>query len=109
MAIDIRKISQRIFADEKWYLERTEQEEQFTGILESVTPPSGPAGRPALSFVLRRVEGCDLQVYAAGIENVLCALVGHQISIRGKLIHFNQVDFAIELWIGEIETLPTEG
>jgi len=74
-----------------------------------VTPPSGPAGRPALSFVLRTVEGFDLQVYVAGIENVLWALVGRQISIRGKLIDFNQVGFAIELWIGEIETLPING
>jgi hypothetical protein len=107
--IDIRKISQRIFADEKWYLERPEQEEQITGVLATVTPPSGPAGRPALSFALERIEGCDLQVYAAGIENVLCALVGRQISIRGKVIDFHQAGFAIELWIGEIETLPTEG
>ena len=94
---------QRVFAYESWYLERDEPEEQFVGILEPVTPPSGPAGRPALSFVLR-TEARDLPVYAAGIERVLGALAGRPVSIRGKRIDFQRHGFAIELWIGEIIT-----
>jgi hypothetical protein len=101
-------LSQRVFAGKTWYLERPEPEEQLAGILESVTPPSGPVGRPALSFVLRRTGAGDLPVYAAGIERVLGALAGRPVSIRGKRIDFQRAGFAIELWIGEIEAGSTE-
>lgn len=99
---------QRLFAGEAWYLERPEQEERFVGTLEPVTPPSGPAGRPTLSFVLRRTGADDLPMYAAGIESVLGALAGRPVSIRGKRIDFQRAGFAIELWIGEIESGSAE-
>jgi len=101
-------LAQRAFAGEAWYIERPEPEEQLTGILEPVTPPFGPAGRPALSFVLRRTGAGDLPVYAAGIESLLGALAGRPVSIRGKRIDFQRAGFAIELWIGEIEAWVPE-
>lgn len=97
-------MTERVFADKGWYAERPELEESLSGILERVTPPSGPAGRPALSFVLRRSGAVDLPVYAAGIEGVLDGFAGRPVSIRGKRVDFERPGFATELWIGEIVT-----
>jgi len=101
-------LSQCVFADQEWYVERQEKEEQFVGVLEPVAPPSGPAGRPALSFVLRRAGAEDLPVYSAGIERVLSALAGHRVSIQGKRIDFHRPGFEAELWIGEIVLSDTQ-
>jgi len=101
-------LSQCVFADQEWYVERQEKEEQFVGFLEPVAPPSGPAGRPALSFVLRRAGAEDLPVYSAGIERVLSALAGHRVSIQGKRIDFHRAGFEAELWIGEIVLSDTQ-
>jgi hypothetical protein len=94
---------QQLFAREAWYIDRPEPEEQLAGVLERMTPPGGPAGRAALSFVLRRAGDADLPVYAAGVEHALGALEGRSVSIRGKRVDFQNAGFAIELWIGEIE------
>jgi len=96
------EVTQRIFASEPWYLERSEPEEQFTGFLEPVMSPSGPAGRPALSYVLHTHRG-DLPVYAAGVEEFLKSLVGLPVIVRGKRISFPLARIATELWIGEIQ------
>ena len=101
-------MSQCVFADQAWYVERQEKEEQFVGVLEPVAPPSGPAGRPGLSFVLRRERAEDLPVYSAGIEPVLSALAGHRVSIQGKRIDFQRAGFEAELWIGEILLSDTQ-
>lgn len=108
MPIDPRKLPKRVFASEAWYIERPEQEQQFIGILEPMTSTSGPAGRPALSFVLKRTAADDLLVYAGGIEKVLASFSGCLVFIRGKQIDFKQAGFAVELWIGEIRTEPTK-
>jgi hypothetical protein len=99
---DGKEVGQRVFAGKAWYVERPEPEELLAGILERVRPPSGPAGRPALSFVLRRAGAGDLPVYAAGVERVLGAFAGRPVSIRGKRVDFERAGFAIELWTGEI-------
>jgi hypothetical protein len=96
-------LAQRIFADKAWYLERPEPEEQFSGILEPVTPPSDPAGRPALSFILRNTRVGDLPVYAAGKERVLGEFAGRPILVCGKRIDFQRPGFEVELWVGEIK------
>ncbi len=96
-------MGQRVFAGKAWYAERPEPEERFAGILEPVQPPSGPAGRPGLSFVLRRAGAADLPVYAAGVERVLGAFTGRPVSIRGKRVDFESAGFATELWAGDIE------
>jgi hypothetical protein len=94
-----------VFAGEEWYRERPEPEEQFAGTLEPVTLPSGPAGRPALSYILRTGDE-DLPVYAAGAAPLLGSLVGHQVIVLGKRIDFTLSGFGMELWIGEIEVVP---
>ncbi len=100
-------MSYEIFAREPWYLERPEPEEAFTGFLEPVTFPSGPAGRPALSLVLH-TETADLPVYAAGVEGVLRQLIGRPVIVWGKRVDFRPAGFGIELWIREIEAAPLE-
>lgn len=95
---------QRIFREKAWYIERQEREEHFAGIIESLTPASGPANRPSLSFVLRRLGQPDLPIYAAEIESILKKFVGRKVSIVGKQIDFQQQRFSTELWIGEIFT-----
>lgn len=95
-------MTKQVFADERWYIERPEPEEHFTGTLEPVKPPSGPAGRPALSYILRTGSG-ELSVYAVGIEELLGSFAGITVSIIGKCIDFTHDGFALELWIGEIK------
>ena len=95
-------MAQRVFANEKWYIERSEPEERFAGTLEPVTPPSGLASRSALSYVLRTGVG-ELPIYATGIEGLLGSLVGRPAIIRGKPIDFSSVGFTVEVWIGEID------
>ena len=96
-------MGQRVFAGKAWYVERPEPEEQLAGILERLKPPSGPAGRPSLSFVLRRSGAADLPVYAAGVERMLGAFAGRPVFIRGKRVDFERAGFGNELWTGEIE------
>jgi hypothetical protein len=95
-------MGQRVFANEGWYIERPEPEEQLAGTLEPVTVPLGPAGRPALSYLLR-TAGEELPVYAAGVELILGSLAGCSVNVLGKRIDFSYAGFATELWIAEIE------
>ena len=97
---------QHVFANKEWYIERPEPEERLTGTLEPVTSPSGPAGRPALSYVLLTGAG-KLPVYAAGVERLLGSLVGRPVIVLGKRIDFSPAGFVMELWIGEIEISPS--
>lgn len=94
-------MTNKIFADKDWYLERPEPEETVHGILQPRAVNPGPGGRPALAYVLSQPGG-ELPVYSAQIESLLEDLAGLPITLRGKRVDMRAEGFGVELWIGEI-------
>ena len=89
-----------MFAHESWYRERAEPEARHEGVLAPRRHVTGPGDRGGLDFVLRGATG-EVLVYSEGIADRLAPLVGRTIVVHGKLV---EVDGALELWIGRLET-----
>lgn len=90
-----------IFADESWYRARPEREEEYTGTLRKVQPPSGPNSRSALRYTFQ-TGSQSLAVYAPSAIRQLDRAAGSRITARGKLVDLRSEGFGVELWIGSI-------
>lgn len=92
-----------IFANESWYRERREPEQEFTGILRKSQPVEGPDTRNTLIYTLE-TNTQSFAVYAAGVKEKLDRLTGMRVIIRGKLVDLRSEGFGVELWIATART-----
>jgi hypothetical protein len=90
-----------VFAEESWYRERPEREEQRVGVLRKTQPRTGPNSRSALRYTFQDRKAI-LPVYApaeiANIERV----IGKRITAVGKTVDLRSEGFGLEFWIGSI-------
>lgn len=91
-----------IFANESWYHERPEPEQEQTGILERRKPETGPNSRSALRYSFRARKR-SLDVYAPGTDR-LSRFVGAPIIALGKIVDLRSEGFGVEFWIASIRT-----
>jgi hypothetical protein len=91
-----------IFANESWYHERPEPEQEQTGILERRKPETGPNSRSALRYSFRARKR-SLDVYAPGTDR-LSRFVGAPITALGKIVDLRSEGFGVEFWIASIRT-----
>ena len=92
-----------IFANESWYRERGEPEQELTGTLRKSQPVEGPDTRSALIYTLETGTQ-SFAVYAAGVKGKLDRFTGMRVTVRGKLIDLRGEGFGMELWIATIRT-----
>lgn len=91
-----------IFANESWYHERPEPEQEQTGILERRKPETGPNSRSALRYSFRARKR-SIDVYAPGTDR-LSRFVGAPIIALGKIVDLRSEGFGVEFWIASIRT-----
>ena len=91
-----------IFANENWYRERPEPEQEQTGVLERRKPATGPNSRSALRYNFRAGKR-SLAVYAPGADR-LGRLVGMPITALGKVVDLRSEGFGVEFWIASIRS-----
>src|SRR6476661_8725164 len=89
-----------IFANESWYQERPEPEQEQTGILEKRKPETGPNSRSALRYSFRAGQR-SLDVYAPGADR-LSRFVGAPVTALGKIVDLRSEGFGVEFWIASI-------
>ncbi|HMR33533.1 MAG TPA: hypothetical protein PKA13_19915 [Geminicoccaceae bacterium] len=92
---------QVVHADEDWYRERPEREGEWRGELRPRHVPHGPAGRPALRYVLVTASG-EIAVYDPTSSPLLTRLSGEKVIVRAKLVDLAAEGAGKELWVGEI-------
>jgi hypothetical protein len=92
-----------IFANESWYRERREPEQELSGTLRKSQPVQGPDTRSALIYSLE-TNTQSFAVYAAGVKEKLDRFTGTRVTVRGKLIDLRSEGFGVELWIATART-----
>lgn len=92
-----------IYAEEDWYRDRAEPEQQWSGILRKREPDPGPSARQALLFTLESGDR-RLLIYAAGVTAKLAPFSGRRVTARAKLVDLRSEGYGLELWIATIQT-----
>ena len=90
-----------IDADEPWYRERSEAEQEWRGVLRKREREGGPGSRDSLRFMLQTRDRV-LTVYGAGAGGRLSRFTGKRIVARAKLVDLRSEGFGQELWIGSV-------
>jgi hypothetical protein len=91
-----------IFANESWYHERPEPEQEQTGVLERRKPDTGPNSRSALRYNFRAGKR-SLDVYAPSADR-LGRFVGTPITALGKVVDLRSEGYGVEFWIASIRS-----
>jgi hypothetical protein len=91
----------RVFAEQSFYLRRSEPEEHFIGVFQPASVQEGPNTR---DMPFKLVVGTDkFRVYVAGFDiETLRPYVGHEVEVIGKRIDQRKEGYGIEIWIATI-------
>lgn len=90
--------------DASWYLERSEPEEVWEGVLEVLDAVQGPGGRTH-RYMLGMEQAGRLSIYTGNLGDALDDLGRRRVRVTGKLVDLSDEGFGKEIWPARVKSV----